>query len=55
LTKGPKNPFESSHRCHFSDDLAKQPAATSTNGVVGTNGKNTPMAARPTNRNPNDL
>jgi hypothetical protein len=52
---GPKIRFDSSHRCHFSEDLAKQPAATSKKGVVGSSGKNTPIRPIPKNMKPSDL
>ena len=55
LIIGPQILFDSSHRCHLSDDLAKQAADTSKKGVVGSNGKNTPITPRPKNMKPIDL
>ena len=55
LIIGPKIRFDSSHRCHFSDDLAKQAAETSKKGVVGSNGKNTPITPKPKNMKPSVL
>ena len=52
---GPKILFDSSHRCHLSDDLAKQPADTSKKGVVGNSGKNTPIIPNPKKMKPSDL
>jgi hypothetical protein len=52
---GPKIRFDNSHRCHFSDDLAKQAAETNRKGVVGSNGKNNPITAKPKNMKPSDL
>jgi hypothetical protein len=55
LIIGPKIRFDSSHRCHLSDDLAKQAAETSRKGVVGNNGKNTPITPAPKNMKPSIL
>ena len=52
---GPNVLFDISHRCHLSEDLAKHPAATNRNGVVGSRGKNIPSTASPTKIKPNDL
>lgn len=50
---GPKILFSNNFLCSLGDDLAKQPAATNKNGVVGSNGKATPSAAKPTKNMPN--
>jgi len=55
LIIGPKIRFDSSHRCHLSDDLAKHAAEISRKGVVGNSGKNTPITPRPKNMKPSDL
>ena len=45
---GPNNSLCKSQLCIRGDDLAKQAAASNTNGVVGSNGNTTPMP--PSNR-----
>ena len=55
LMRGPNILFDNNHRCHFSDDFAKQPADTSKKGVAGNNGKNTPITPRPKNINTSNL
>ena len=52
LISGPSAAFSSNQACHFSEDLAKQAVATSRNGVVGSSGRKTPMAASARKRNP---
>ena len=42
-SKGPNNSLRKSQACIRGDDLAKQAAASITNGVVGKSGKTTPM------------
>lgn len=49
---GPNFGCSISHVCTFSDDLAKQNAASNRNGTVGNNGKNAPTAPKPTHSHP---
>ena len=49
---GPNNSLSSSQPCIRGDDLAKQAAASSTNGVVGNSGNTTPIAASNRNNRP---
>lgn len=49
---GPNLGCSISQRCTFSDDLAKQKAASSRKGTVGNKGRNAPMAPRPTHSHP---
>jgi hypothetical protein len=53
--RGPNILFDNNHRCHFSDDFAKHPADTSKKGVVGNNGKNTPIRPSPKKIKPSNL
>ena len=55
LMIGPNVLFDNNHWCHLLDDLAKHPADNKRKGVVGNNGKNTPMPAIPRNIKPNNL
>ena len=49
---GPNILCSVSHRCHFSDELAKQVAASRSKGVVGSNGRKMPSVASPTSKKP---
>ncbi len=51
----PKVLLFNSQLYHFLEDLEKQAAANSRNGVHGRTGRNTPNDASPTNKNPNAL
>jgi hypothetical protein len=49
---GPKTRLASNQACILGEDLAKQAAATRTNGVVGNNGSATPTAPISRNKTP---
>ena len=53
LIIGPNVLLASIQRCHFSEERAKQAAASNTNGVVGSNGRKIPTMAIARNRKPN--
>ena len=52
---GPNSSLRKSQLCRRGDDLAKQAAASNTNGVVGNSGSTTPTAPSNRNKRPNAI